>query len=50
MDHATSPRHAITIKPTKPRRAPTPMKTVPSGSDDFCMYGALAVGGTVGGG
>lgn len=50
MDQATSPLHAITMTATKPRKAPTPMKTVPSGRVDFCMNGALAVGGTVGGG
>lgn len=46
-DHATSPRHASTESPIKPRAAPTAMNTVPSGVFDFCMYGASAVGGTV---
>lgn len=32
----------------KARTAPTQMNTVPSGRVDFFMYGALAVGGTVG--
>lgn len=46
-DHATSPRHASTASPIKPRAAPTAINTVPSGVFDFCMYGASAVGGTV---
>lgn len=29
----------------KPRTAPTAMKTVPSGMEDFCIKGALAVNG-----
>lgn len=46
-DHATMPRHARTERPIAPRTAPTAMKTVPSGAVDFCIYGALLVGGTV---
>jgi hypothetical protein len=47
-DQTTSPRHRITDIAKKPRMAPTMMKTVPSGSLDCCMNGALAVGGTEG--
>lgn len=47
IDHATMPRQASTDSPMKPKAAPTAMKTVPSGTFDFCMYGALVVGGTV---
>lgn len=36
--------------PKKPRIAPTQMKTVPSGSVDCLMKGALATGGGDGGG
>lgn len=46
-DHATSARHARTVRPMRPRAPPTAMKTVPSGMLDVCMYGAFAVGGTV---
>lgn len=46
-DHATIPRQARSARPTKPRTAPTAMKTVPSGVSDVCMYGASASGGTV---
>lgn len=37
-------------KAKRPRAAPTAMKTVPSGSVDFFIYGAFAVGGTEGAG
>lgn len=50
MDQATRPRQASTEKPRKPSRAPTMMKTKPSGSVDCCINGAFAVGGTDGGG
>lgn len=47
-DHTTSPRHRMTDIAKKPSMAPTIMKTVPSGSLDCFMNGALAVGGTEG--
>jgi len=50
MDQTTRPRQARTQAPRKPRIAPTTMKTVPSGMVDFCIKGASAVGGTLGGG
>lgn len=46
-DHATRPRHARIAAPKKPNAAPTQIKTVPSGSVDFCMYGAIFVSGTI---
>lgn len=46
-DQTTSPRQRTTAIAKKPRIAPTIMKTVPSGSVDCFMKGALAVGGTV---
>jgi hypothetical protein len=47
-DQTTSPRHRITDIARNPSIAPTMMKTVPSGSLDCFMNGALAVGGTDG--
>ena len=41
--HATRPRQAMTQAPRKARKAPTQMKTVPSGKSDFCMKAAPAV-------
>ena len=49
-DQATRPRQARMMSAMKAIPAPTQMKTVPSGRFDFCMKGAPAVGGTVGGG
>lgn len=46
-DHATMPRQARTANPISPSKAPTAIKTVPSGVFVVCMYGAFAVGGTV---
>jgi len=46
MEYATIARQARTQNPKNPRTAPTTMKTVPSGRDDFCMNGASAVYGT----
>lgn len=43
MDQATRPRQSSTQAPRKASTAPTAMKTVPSGSVDFCMKGAPAV-------
>jgi hypothetical protein len=45
-DHATNPRHASTAAAKKARRAPTHIKTVPSGRVDFCIKAAPAVLGT----
>lgn len=47
IEYATSARHASTQNPRKPRTAPTTIKTVPSGREDFCMNGASAVYGTI---
>lgn len=44
-DQAAKPRQARMHMPRKPRAAPTAMKTVPSGTVDFCINGALAVFG-----
>lgn len=49
-DQATTILHAKTENSRNPSAAPTAMKNVPSGSDDFFIYGAPVVGGTVGGG
>lgn len=43
-------RQMTTARPKAPRMAPTQMKTVPSGSDEWFMKGAFCVGGTVGAG
>ena len=43
--HATKPRQSSTQAPRKAKQAPTAMKTVPSGSFDFCINGASAVKG-----
>jgi len=45
-DHATSARQRRTLIAKKPKIAPTAIKTVPSGSELVCMYGAPALGGT----
>jgi hypothetical protein len=37
----------MTDRANSPNADPTAMNTVPSGSEDFCMKGAFAVGGTV---
>jgi len=37
----------MTDRANSPNADPTAMNTVPSGSEDFCMNGAFAVGGTV---
>jgi hypothetical protein len=47
-DHATRPRQSRTLIAMNPSRAPTTMKTVPSGSLLRCIKGASAVGGTEG--
>ena len=47
IEYATNARHPITHSARNPSIAPTTMKTVPSGRDDFCMNGALAVYGTM---
>ena len=47
-DQATRPRHRRTDMARNPRKAPTMMKTVPSGKLDVCIYGAFDVGGTDG--
>ena len=49
-DQATIILHANTENSRNPSAAPTAMKNVPSGRDDFFIYGAPAVGGTVGSG
>ena len=49
-DQATRPLHAKKRHSRNPKAAPTHIKTVPSGSVDFCIKGACAVGGTVGAG
>lgn len=49
-DQATIILQAKTENSRNPSAAPTAMKNVPSGSDDFFIYGAPAVGGTVGSG
>lgn len=43
-------RQSKMARPNAPRIAPTAMNTVPSGSVEWFMKGALWVGGTVGGG
>lgn len=43
-------RQMTTPRPKAPRMAPTQIKTVPSGSDEWFMKGAFCVGGTVGAG
>ena len=45
MLQATSRRQRSTQAPKKARTAPTAMKNVPSGREDFCMNGASAVNG-----
>jgi len=47
-DQATIIRQAKTENSKNPSAAPTAIKKVPSGSDDFCINGAPEVGGTVG--
>lgn len=47
-DQATIILQAKTENSKNPSAAPTAMKKVPSGIFDFCIKGALAVGGTVG--
>lgn len=46
IEYATIARQASTQNPKNPSTAPTTMKTVPSGRDDFCINGASAVYGT----
>lgn len=48
--HAMMARQSRTARPMAPRMDPTQMKTVPSGRFDVCIYGAFAMGGTVGAG
>jgi hypothetical protein len=48
--HAMMARQSRRERPKAPRMAPTQMKTVPSGTLDVRMYGALSLGGTVGAG
>lgn len=48
--HAMMARQSRRPRPKAPRIAPTQMKTVPCGTFDVRMYGALSVGGTVGAG
>ena len=47
-DQATIILQAKTENSKNPSAAPTAIKKVPSGSDDFCINGAPEVGGTVG--
>ena len=46
-DQATRHLQRMTERANSPNADPTAMNTVPSGSEDFCMKGAFAVGGTV---
>ena len=50
MLQATRTRQAMTIRAKNAKAVPTAMKTVSCGKLDFRIYGALAVGGTVGAG